>query len=156
MTKPYQIHYLVRAVIINNDNILLAYDPRKNPYHYYELGKSFYYLPGGHIESQEAADNALIREMDEETGYQIVIERFLGLLEHAWNFPGDEVCCHTHEINLIFKANFVNFSGCHKIAQRENHVAFKWVKFSDLPNTDLRPLKLKALIPKWLSEIDLG
>ena len=29
----------------------------------------FYYLPGGHIEFKESANNALIREIEEETGH---------------------------------------------------------------------------------------
>jgi 8-oxo-dGTP diphosphatase len=54
------IHVLSRGVIIDQGYILLAYDPRLNPNHYYELNVPFYYLPGGHIDFQESGKNALI------------------------------------------------------------------------------------------------
>ena len=62
------IHVLSRGVIVDQGHILLAYDPRPHPFHYYELNRHFYDLPGGHIEFQESAENALIREIKEETG----------------------------------------------------------------------------------------
>ncbi len=70
------IHVLSRGVIVDQGHILLAYDPRPQPYHYYELNRHFYYLPGGHIDFQESAENALIREIKEETGLDATIEQF--------------------------------------------------------------------------------
>jgi 8-oxo-dGTP diphosphatase len=66
--KNTAIHTLSRGVILDQGHILLAYDPRPHPYHYYELNTCFYYLPGGHIDHHESAQDALIREMQEETG----------------------------------------------------------------------------------------
>ena len=70
------IHILSRGIVIAQGHILLAYDPRPNPNHYYELNRHFYYLPGGHIDLQESAENALMREIKEETGFDTRIERF--------------------------------------------------------------------------------
>lgn len=150
MSAP--IHTLSRALIIDTDHLLLAYDPRPDPYHYYELHRCFYYLPGGHIEDHESAVQALHREMREETGCQTTIERFLGLLEHAWHFPGDEVCCHTHEINMIFKAQLLDLSYPALPLTFEDHVAFKWIPLTLLPQIDLRPALLKEAIPRWLKD----
>lgn len=33
----HNIHVLSRALILHNDHLLLAYDPREEPKHYYEL-----------------------------------------------------------------------------------------------------------------------
>ncbi|MBM3631842.1 MAG: NUDIX domain-containing protein [Alphaproteobacteria bacterium] len=104
--------------------ILLAYDPRAHPNHYYELNTPFYYLPGGHIECQESAENALIREIKEGTGLDAEIEKLLGIIEHAWNFPGDEVCCHTHEINWVFKIHSTSLSFADTLPHKEDHVRF--------------------------------
>ena len=41
MNNQDKIHTLSRAVIINQEHILLAYDPREKPYHYYKLNKKF-------------------------------------------------------------------------------------------------------------------
>lgn len=144
------IHVLSRGVIVDQNHILLAYDPRDHPNHYYELNTCFYYLPGGHIDFQECAFNALIREIKEETGFEAEVENFLGIIEHAWNFPGDEVCCHTHEINLIFKLNIAELKFGDTVPQKEEHVAFEWVAIETLREVDLRPLPLKSALAKWL------
>lgn len=145
-------HLLSRAVIIQDDHLLLAYDPRKEPKHYYELNVAFYYLPGGHIELNESAEAAVLREIYEETGFDSYIERFLGVLEHSWSFPGDEVCCHTHEINLIFKVNLKEVDGLIPISQKEEHVAFHWVPLKEICDIDFRPESLKNILPQWLAD----
>jgi 8-oxo-dGTP pyrophosphatase MutT (NUDIX family) len=145
-----EIHVLARAVIIKEGHILLAYDSRDTPYHYYELNVPFYYLPGGHIEFKESAPQAVLREIEEETGYRAQYEGFLGVLEHSWHFPGDEVCCHTHEVNLIFKVHLPDIDTQINIVQIEEHVAFKWVPLKAIEKVDLRPAPLKRLLPKWL------
>ncbi|MDI9634589.1 NUDIX domain-containing protein [Kamptonema cortianum] len=144
-------HLLSRAVIILDDHLLLAYDPRKEPKHYYELNVAFYYLPGGHIEFNESAEAAVLREIYEETGFDSSIERFLGVLEHSWSFPGDEVCCHTHEINLIFKVNLKEVNGLTTIFQKEDYVAFQWIPLKEMCDIDFRPQSLKTILPQWLA-----
>ena len=144
------IHVLSRGVIIDQDHILLAYDPRPHPHHYYELNTPFYYLPGGHIDFQESAPHALMREIKEETGFDAAIEKFLGIIEHAWSFQGDEVCCHTHEINLIYKLSITELKFGDKVPQKEEHVAFQWLPIDSLYGIDLRPLPLKSALSKWV------
>jgi 8-oxo-dGTP pyrophosphatase MutT (NUDIX family) len=138
-------------VFIQGHHILLAYDPRAHPCHYYELNKFFYYLPGGHVEFKESAANAILREIKEETGYKGQVQKFLGILEHAWHFSGDEVCCHTHEINFIFQISIPGLRPPMPLPQQESHVAFRWIPVTDLHTTDLRPEALKTLIPQWLT-----
>ena len=145
-----KIHVTARAVIVENNRILLATDPRNPPNQYYELGARYYYLPGGHVEFQEKATDAIKREIFEETGCSSHIEHFLGTQEHAWHFSGDEVCCHTHEINLIFKVNFTDVIP-HEIKQQEDHVALDWIDLDRLSTIDLRPYTLKTIIPQWLA-----
>lgn len=149
MTKD-AIHTLCRAIIIVDAHILLAYDPRPTPKHYYELNVPFHYLPGGHIEFKESAQQAIVREIEEETGHSGQCERFLGVIEHAWNFPGDKVCCHTHEINLVFKVHVAGITPQASIPQKEDHVAFQWFSLTELSSIDLRPAPLKTLIPAWI------
>lgn len=51
--KLSKIHVTSRGVLISDNHILLAYDPRKKSLHYYELDACFFYLPGGHVNFQE-------------------------------------------------------------------------------------------------------
>lgn len=125
-------------------HLLLAYDPRPNPYHYYALGESFFYLPGGHVEFQESASEALIREMQEETGHLVTVDRLIGAQEHAW--MGDPVCCHTHEINFVFRMHSTTLKFGVIPDTRESHVAFAWVPMDQWASVDMRPVALKAMI----------
>lgn len=112
----------------------------------------FYYLPGGHIEFNESAEAAVLREIYEETGLDAHIERFLGVLEHNWSFPGDEVCCHTYEINLIFKVNLEEVNDLITIVQKEDHVAFQWIPLKEIHDIDFRPESLKNILSRWLAD----
>jgi hypothetical protein len=61
------------------------------------------------------------------------------------------VCCHTHEINLIFKINIAELKCGDMIPQKEEHVAFKWIEVDALKAIDLRPLPLKSALSRWLT-----
>jgi 8-oxo-dGTP diphosphatase len=150
--NKHDIHVLARAAIIIENHILLAYDPREIPDHYYEADQPFYYLPGGHIEYKESAFEAVTREVREETGYESRCESFLGVIEHSWGFSGDDRCCHTHEINLIFKVAVPGLTINQPIFQQEEHVAFHWVSLETVNSVDLRPICLKQCLREWLNK----
>jgi ADP-ribose pyrophosphatase YjhB (NUDIX family) len=61
-----KFHYLVRALIISGDYILLAR----------EIGTDNTFLPGGHVEQGESAEKALTCELEEETGHSASIIGF--------------------------------------------------------------------------------
>ena len=136
------IHVLARAVIIDQDNILLCQT--------LDLPVSFYFLPGGHVEHEESASSALIRELLEETGARNVqIKRFLGILEHSFE-PGFSSICHNHEYNLIFEVESEKLKIDSEIPKIENHIQTLWMPVKDIINIDFRPEPLKNLILKWL------
>jgi 8-oxo-dGTP diphosphatase len=75
MNENKNIHTLARAIIIDQGHILLAHHPSWKQGHYY--------LPGGHIEHGESAQQTVLRELDEEMGLTFTIGRFLGCLEYS-------------------------------------------------------------------------
>ena len=80
-------HYRVRAVIVRDNKVLLAHTK----------GAANTFLPGGHIELGEKAEEALAREIREELGEESRTTSFLGAIENSWVQDG----VRQHEINLF-------------------------------------------------------
>ncbi|PJE64045.1 MAG: hypothetical protein COU90_04195 [Candidatus Ryanbacteria bacterium CG10_big_fil_rev_8_21_14_0_10_43_42] len=68
-----QFHYRARAIITDGDYILLAR----------AIGNGNTFLPGGHIELGEKAEEALVREIKEELGVDSTIRSFLDAVENS-------------------------------------------------------------------------
>jgi 8-oxo-dGTP diphosphatase len=66
-------HTVVDGMVFFEDKLILV---RRSHSDYTEPGKLC--LPGGYIEKDEIAKDAIIREVLEETGYKSSIEKFLG------------------------------------------------------------------------------
>ncbi|MDA8561527.1 NUDIX domain-containing protein [Gammaproteobacteria bacterium] len=141
MNNQNRIHVLSRAVIIENNYILLC----KN----IDLKNNMYFLPGGHIKNEESAEISVIRELKEETGYNFTIKKFLGCIEYIFE-PSHTDICHNHEYNLIFETHSNSLKHDTKIIQLEKNINLSWVKLSKLKNIDLRPKSLIDLIHSWL------
>jgi ADP-ribose pyrophosphatase YjhB (NUDIX family) len=139
--KP--IHALARGIIIDKGQILLCQTC--------DLEHNFYFLPGGHIDHNESAKEALARELLEETGYKFKIEKFLYCLEHIFE-PKTLSLCHNHEYNFIFKAASEEVGSGDVINKLEKHIRLVWVPFSQIGKIDLKPEPLKELIPLFLKK----
>ncbi len=133
---------IARAVLSRGDQVLLA---RRR-------GATHAFLPGGHIEFGEPARAALARELSEELGFEVVVGRFLGAAEHAWDEPSGRV----HEINLVFLATSPDLDGREEICSREPHLEFLWQHQLDLAGANLQPWTLREAVPCWLEELQGG
>ena len=143
MNNQDKIHVLSRAAIIDQDKILLCKT--------LDLEPSFYFLPGGHIEHGESAKSSLLRELQEETGFECHVKKFLGCLEYSFE-PGHSSICHNHEYNFIFEAESEYLKSDKKIACPEKHIELLWMSISSLSEIDFRAEPLRKLLPEWLSE----
>ena len=123
-----KFHYLARAIILNKGKVLLAH----------QIGASNTFLPGGHIESCEPADLALIREIKEEIGYNAVIKGFVGAVEHSCIF-NDVV---NHEINLVFEVLLPEIDSTVSPVSNEKHLEFIWALPSELMQLNLLPFPM--------------
>ncbi|MGH0429792.1 NUDIX domain-containing protein [Bacillus mycoides] len=110
-----KFHHIVRAIMIKDEKLLVA-----------EYIGHHYFLPGGHVEIGESAENALIRELREELGVNCRIKQFLGVIENQWK---TKETLH-HEINHIFEIDSNELKSDFTPISKESHLAFHWIDFN--------------------------
>ena len=131
-----EIELIARAVIKQGDRILLAH----------MKGETNTFLPGGHIEPGEYAEEALPRELQEELGVEAEIGDFVGLVEHK--FTDDNDGKRHEEIDLIFTALIKET----EVASAEGHLEFMWVSPDDFEKENLLPSSFRMLLRRWLED----
>jgi 8-oxo-dGTP diphosphatase len=85
----------VDAVIRKNQNILLI-KRKNNPF------KDKWALPGGFVEYGETTENAVIREIKEETGLHTTIKQLLGVYSEPKRDP------RGHTITIVYLLEIIN------------------------------------------------
>jgi len=121
----------VRAIIQDDDKILVC--KRKD--------KGYYFFPGGHIEFGETAEQALIRELNEELSILIKKVSFIGVGENIFNQDGQK----HHEINLVFEV----LADKVKDKSKEDHIDFFFFEKEKFAKEKVLPISLKEAIIKW-------
>ena len=142
MTDKSKIHVTARAAIIDSGHILLCKTT--------DLEHNFYFMPGGHIEHGESAENALLRELVEETGSMGKIKRLLGVMEYSFE-PGHSSICHNHEYCFYFEASLDTLHYVSKLPKLEDNVDLTWVEITKISKLDFRPEPMIKLLPIWLA-----
>ncbi|HZU12604.1 MAG TPA: NUDIX hydrolase [Chloroflexota bacterium] len=80
------------AVVLRRDDVLVVIDPIRNEP----------VLPGGHLKWAERPERAVVREVKEETGYEIEPERLIGV------FAGPEWAGEDGIVRVIFAASITS------------------------------------------------
>ncbi|MBS3766878.1 MAG: NUDIX domain-containing protein [Candidatus Cloacimonetes bacterium] len=130
----------VGAVILNNQNEILLVKSHK--------WDDNYVIPGGHIELGEKIEDALRREVKEETGLEIYDIKFLGLQQCIFDKDFEK------KKHFIF-IDFVCKSNDDKVVLNEEHEDYIWIKIDeidDLPMENFTGKLLKEYRKKEKSE----
>jgi 8-oxo-dGTP diphosphatase len=85
-------------------------------------------LPGGHLAAHEALEECLVREVLEETGLSVEIERLLGV--HKTSGP---------YVQALFACRRAGGNGREVRLREHEHVDSRWVTPAELSNLDLIP-----------------
>ncbi len=132
----------VSVVIAQNEKVLLmkrAHDPKAG----------FYSVPGGLIELGENFKDSAIREVEEETGLKVKLERLIDVID---NITQDEKGVKFHYVLIGFLAAPIAHET--KFILSSESLDTRWVPFDELPNYSLTNTathffkKLEILPPK--------
>lgn len=134
-----KFNYRVCAIILNDGKILAMHDER-SPY---------FYLPGGRVKLGETAEDAVIRETEEELKITARIVRPLWLNQGF--FKEDVDGLHYHEICIYFLMDISHTDllcrGDWFFMREGSHQhTFEWLKFEQLQHEYFYPLFLKKEI----------
>lgn len=121
--KKEHIVTSVVAVIVDDDGRVLLTKRSIPPF------LDLWVMPGGKIELGEPIYDALKREVHEEVGLEIEIERLIDVFEHLT--PGDENC---HFVILYYRCRPLY---CDVVHNKDEVAEFAWVSCSDLATYDM-------------------
>ena len=143
-----KFNYRVCAMMIANGKILAMHDER-SPY---------FYLPGGRVRIGETAENAVIREVQEELGVAPGIVRPLWLNQAFFTEDVDHL--RYHELCLYFLMDIVHtdlLARGERFTVREGQRihTFEWLAFDRLKDEYFYPLFLKEDIFKLPAEFSI-
>jgi 8-oxo-dGTP pyrophosphatase MutT (NUDIX family) len=130
-----QFNYRIVGVALSEGRVLLHRSEHEN----------FWSLPGGRAEMLEPARETLRREMREELGIQVEVERLLWVVENFFDYAGKSY----HELALYFLMTLPNESLWTNRREpffgTENGIRliFKWQPLDELPSVPLYPTFLR-------------
>lgn len=133
-----RIEIIARGVCVKDGHVLLCHTK----------GADNTYLPGGHIDFEENARDALEREIREEMKRVSHATRFLGAAEHSFIQKGKRHC----EINVVFQLEIDDLTIKSPPDSAEDYIEFIWAPVRALHAHSLEPAPLCDALPAWLAE----
>ncbi len=119
------------VIVISDDNRILLVRHRKG-------NRQYWVLPGGRLEYGETFKECAVREMKEETGFDVMVERFLFLSEAI--APDRS----RHIVNVFLKARVVG--GVMKLGNEPVLAGVEFVALSELEKVSLFPPVAKQIL----------
>lgn len=126
-----RFNYRSVAVLLNETKVLIHTTPRDK----------FWALPGGRVEFNEPANQTVKREMQEELGIDICVERLLWVAENFFDYNGKSY----HELAFYFlisapiTTKFYTETPTFAGIEQDKDLIFKWHEIAALADIELHP-----------------
>lgn len=131
----YQFHYRTSAIIYNKDKTKILLFKSSN--------REFYMLPGGKVNELESSEDALKREVQEETGLEINIIDFKCFSECVVT---DKEMTY-QQVEAIYEASYNDEINNDEFNGLEgNWILFKWFNINNLDNILIEPKGIKDIL----------
>ena len=122
-----------RAVIFNSDDELLVV-------HNLLPDSNCYYLPGGGVWFHEKIDDCLVREVKEETGLEVKVNRLLWVRDFLEGFPD------LHGIEMFFLATITG--GKYQPVHETERLESSFMNVEELKHIQFYPISFVAKLMK--------
>ncbi|PXV63677.1 nucleoside triphosphatase [Halanaerobium congolense] len=120
----------VGAVILNpEDKVLICKSNKWNQQ---------YVIPGGHIEAGESMEEALVREVKEETGLDVFGLELLGINESIFSDS------FQNQKHFIF-VDFICHSNSEQVVLNEEAQSYEWIDLDEVEDYNLEKFTAKLL-----------
>lgn len=138
LTDKGKFNYRVGAIITDGFKVLMAKNPNER--------RKFYYSVGGRVKFGESLEEAVLREVKEETGVDCEIERLACLHE---NFFTDDDGIPFHEVSVFFKIKhndeLLKIGNGHKTSDGPNNEFLQWIDLNDCKDITIYPEFYKTI-----------
>ena len=139
-TEKINFHYCVRAIIEQDKKFLVI---RVN-------NADYYHLSGGHVEIGETSEQALLREIKEETGFEVIVNNLVLIHEQFYNKKNsaNHSLIFYYLVKPVKKITTNNFVRIEQDKNKTSKNELCWLTIEELKKIDLRPELMKDLIIK--------
>lgn len=137
-TSSAKFTYRAAGVILHQDHLLCEY----------AMQDDFYFLPGGRCELGESSLTTIIREMQEELGLTVKVERLLWIIENFFEERGRLVheLGHYYLLQLPQDASILDVSRSYPGCEEERRAEYRWLPLATLSEARLFPSFLRTNI----------
>lgn len=139
------IRNAAKAIVIKDGKVLLNRCVSAD-------GEIYYDLPGGGQHQFETMEEAVIREVLEESGYYVKIKRFIALAEEIYDDLNvrEAYYDYSHRILHIFLAELMNEQQITPVEIDFNQEESIWMSFEEADKITFRPKQLSGCISQLI------
>lgn len=139
--------YRVGAIIIEDGCVLVAGNEKED----------YYYSVGGGVHMNEKAEDAIVREVMEETGVMYQIDRLAVIHENFWNGDGSyDKGLHCHEISLYYlmKPRETTNLNSNSLTRFNDRETMHWIPINEIDKYRFTPLFLRNTFFQTTAELN--